>query len=40
MRLEELLELSQEDREVLVEWAESQAEIHEVTVDYFIEEWM
>ena len=40
MRLEELLNLPQEDREVLVEWAEAQAESLQVTVDYFIEEWM
>ena len=40
MRVEELLKLSQEEREILVEWAEAQAETLEVTVDYFIEEWM
>ena len=40
MRVEELLKLSQEEREILVEWAEAQAESLEVTVDYFIEEWM
>ena len=40
MRIEELLKLSQEEREVLVEWAEGQAESLEVPVDYFIEEWM
>jgi hypothetical protein len=40
MKVEELLNLDQDEREILIDWAEAQAESLEVTVDYFIEEWM
>ena len=40
MKVEELLNLDQEEREILIDWAEAQAEQLEITVDYFIEEWM
>jgi len=40
MKVEELLNMEQEEREILIDWAEAQAEQLEITVDYFIEEWM
>jgi len=40
MKVEELLNMDQEEREILIDWAEAQAEQLEITVDYFIEEWM
>ena len=40
MKVEELLQMDQDDREILIDWAEAQAEQLEITVDYFIEEWM
>ena len=40
MKVEDLLNLDQDEREILIDWAEAQAESLEVTVDYFIEEWM
>jgi hypothetical protein len=40
MKIEELLSMDYDEREVLIDWAEAQAEQLEITVDYFIEEWM